>query len=301
MLRSIARHFNETVFRGPDMEGGDAGGDFEADTDVGDSDAGGADSDGGSDGGSEDSESKTLTVREQLKKAIAETSEPQPEKKKRDPKSGRFGERQPKGQEAAPAESAAPAATAIEPPASLPKELKAEWDKAPDAIKQAFIKREADMAKGVDELKQRYTLIDQAIAPHNDALRQMNATPADAVNRMFLWFKALAGNPTQAFPELAKSMGIDWGKLAPQQQAQVTQAAAPAAEGGAPQPEVIPEPVKQYVGGLEKQIRDLNQVVQQMYGGFNGIQQNMNSQNEARTRENLSIWSKDKPHFLESL
>jgi len=296
LLRSF-KHFNDTVFRGPDMEGGDAGGASETDLDTGGSDVGSNDTDGGGDGGGESHESQPLTVREQLKKAIAETSEPQPKKEKRDPKTGRFGDRQPKGQEAAPQEDKTPAQTTVtEPPASLPKELKADWDKAPPAIQQAFLKREADMAKGVEELKSRYNLIDQAIAPHTDALRQMNATPGEAVNRMFLWFKALANSPAQAFPELARSMGVDWAKVVPQQAraAPAAPVAGTEATGAAPE---IPEPVKQYVGTLEKQIQDLTQVVQQVYGGFNGIQQNMNSQNEARTRENLSIWAKDKPYF----
>ena len=296
MLRSFTGDLVASVFRGPDMEGG---------TDVENvvNDGGttgdiGGDADGGDTGGEAGEADAPLSVRDQIKKSMAEVNEPAAKPKPKD-KSGRFGDKPAKGQEAAPVQAAPAAAPAVEPPASLPKELKAEWDKAPPAIQQAFLKREADMAKGVEELKNRYSLIDQAIAPHNDALRQMNATPADAVNRMFLWFKALAGSPAQAFPQLAQSMGIDWKRLTgTQAQANpADQAAAQgAASGGAPE---IPEQVKAYVGNLENQLQQLSAYVQQIGGRFGSVEQNIQTQNMARTQENLNLWSNGKPYFNE--
>ncbi len=295
-VRSLNRHLN-TVFRGPDDELG-------SDVDEATIDSG--DEVGGVDDGGEPAESeKPLTVREQIKKSIEETREPEP--RKRADKSKRFGDRPAKGQEAAPAEPA-PAPAAPEPapapepeiaaPDSLTKEAKEAWKDAPLAIKQAFIKREEDMARGVNELKQRYALIDQAIAPHTDALRQMNATPADAVNRMFLWFKALAGKPAEAFPALAQSMGVKWDQLTGQQQQQAAPADpnAPAPAAGAPE---IPEPVKQYVGQLEGQVQQLVQYVQQLGGQLGGIQNTFAEQSQAKTQENLNIWSQGKPYFEE--
>jgi hypothetical protein len=289
MLSSLTRHFNESVFRGPDDEGGSASEDV-VDLGGNDGDLSG-DADSGDDGGEGGESDKPLSVRDQIKSAMAEASE-QPEVKAKDKKTGRF-EKTAKPEQAP---VAAPVTPTIAAPESLPKEAKAEWDKAPEAIKAAFVKREQDMARGVQELKSRYDLIDQAIAPHTDALRAMNATPADAVHRMFLWFKALAGKPEVAFQELAKSMGVDWARIAGNQPQAPAAPGAAAPTGTAPE---IPEPVKQYVGGLENQVKQLSQVVNQIYGGFTGIQNSMNTQNEARTRENLSIWSKDKPHFEE--
>lgn len=296
LLRSINRHMNN-VFRAPDdelgtedpnLDTGDVGGD-EPDVDL----AGGADLES----------DKPLSVREEIKKAMDASREPTP--RKRADKSKRFGDRPAKGDEPAPAAAAAPegdpaptpapAEPEIPAPESLTKEAKEAWNAAPLAIKQAFIKREEDMARGVGELKQRYALIDQAIAPHTDALRQMNATPADAVNRMFLWFKALAGKPTDAFPALAQSMGIDWKQLTgAQQQAAPVDPNAPPPAPGAPE---IPEPVKQYVGQLEGQVQQLVQYVQQLGGQLGGIQSTFQEQSEAKTRENLSIWSQGKPYF----
>lgn len=301
MLRGFARHFNSTVFRGPDTEGAGGGGDADTDLEVGGVD------EGGSEGGAEGTEGEggeapqePLSMRDQIKKAMAESSEPAQPKAKKEPK-GRAAAAPKDGAPAAPKDgtaAAAPAAGEVPMPESLPATLKAEWDKAPQPIKDAFIKREQDMARGVNELKQRYTLIDQAIAPHTDALRQMNATPGEAVNRMFLWFKALAGKPEEAFPALAQNMGFNWQQLtAPKASgADPAHSQSQAQPGAAPE---IPEPVRNYVGQLEKQVRDLTGMVQQIHGGFSGIQQDLNTQNEARTRENLSIWSKDKDYFEE--
>ena len=306
MLNSFTRHFNETVFRGPDNEGG-GGNDLETPLDTG-GDAGGDGSDAGGTGGpagdGEGGSEKPLSVREQLKASIEEVradEEGRTKTPKKDVKTGKFqaapkpGEAPPEGGEAPPPASVTPA------PADLPPEAKAEWDKTPPAMQAAFIKRGQEMAAGVDQLKQRYNLIDQAIAPHNDALRQMNATPADAVNRMFLWFKALAGNPAQSFPALAKSMGIDWTKLAGPAAPPAAGAAAPPAgaegAGGAPPVTEIPAPVKEYIGNLENQLRQLSGVVNQIGGQFGNMQQSFQTQSEAKTRENLSIWAKDKAHF----
>lgn len=289
MLRSFTRHMNETVFRGPDMEGGGGGND---DTITG--------TEGGDIGGHDDGHDdppapeEKLTVREQLKKSIAEVSEQDKDKPApKAAKKGRFGERTvPDGQQP----KAPEAATAA--PESLPKEAKAAWESTPPEIQAAFVKREQDMAAGVEQLKQRYSQIDQAIAPHTDALRQMNATPGDAVNRMFLWFKALAGRPEQAFPELARAMGVDWGRLTPAQQQAAQQPGQgqqqPALEGQQ-QPAEIPP----YVQELQNRYDQLVRYTQGIGDRFGGIEQNIQTQNEARTRENLSLWSKEKPYFEE--
>lgn len=303
LLRSFS-HFNNSVFRGPDDEGGSAA-PVDDVTDVGGTDDAGTDDGDGAPAESEPSE--PLTVREQIKKSMAEVNadgQPPAEKPKRDKKTGRFGT--PKDAAAAPPADgqapAAPPADDVAPPASLTPEAKAAWANAPKEIKEAFVKREADMQRGVDELKQRYTQIDQALAPHTDALRQMNATPGQAVDRMFLWFKALAGTPASSFPALAQSMGVDWTKLiaATQQNAQggEQQQQPPAdgapADGAAPE---IPAGVREYIGRLEQQIQALGQGMQQVGGRFQSMEEQVQQQNMARTTENLNIWSKDKPHF----
>lgn len=283
MLSSLTRHFNESVFRGPDTEGTGADVEDLHDDNVDSTDDGSTDS-SGDDPAEDPVEEKKLSVREQIKKSMAETAEQAKPKKAAKPAPA------PKVAEAAPAVApAAPAAPSIPAPESLSREAKAAWDKSPPEIQAAFVKREQDMANGVAELKQRYSQIDQALAPHTDALRAMNATPGDAVNRLFLWFKALASRPAVAFPELAKNMGIDWAKL-------TTPAAPTTPADGTAAPE-IPEPVKNYIGSLEQQLRQMGQAVNQIGGRFGQVESSLNAQNEARTRENLSIWSQGKPYF----
>lgn len=288
MLRGFRSAYMSSVFRGPENEGGADVGD--AGVDLGDV-GGGADVDGGDnpDGddapaesaeGSEDQGSKKpLSVREQLKKTIAEAQ-------------AGDGTQVKPAKQAKPKQEAKPATqqqgqqqpTAVAPPNSLAKELHAEWAKAPKAIQDAFIKREQDMQRGVDELKQRYSKIDEALAPHSDALRQMNATPGEAVDRMFQWFKALSNSPGNAFPALASSFGFDWAK--------VVQAAQGAQQQGqqGQQAEEIPPSVKNYIGQLEQRLAQLD-------GRFNGIATDIQQSNMQKTQENLAIWSKDKEFF----
>lgn len=300
MLRSFSRHFNDTVFRGPDT---DAGADPTL-ADTSNDDVGGSDDvdsgDSAADSPGEPEEpQKPLSVREELKRSIEEQrqADEKAAKPKRDKKAAPASTA---GKtEATPATAAAPATAQddIAAPASLSAEAKAAWANAPKEIKEAFVKREADMQRGVDELKQRYQLIDDAIAPHNDALRQMNATPAQAVDRMFQWFKALAGSPANAFPALVQSMGYDWNKLvqAAGQSPQQGDGQGQAQEGA---PVIAPE-VRDYISRLEQQIQNLNQGFQSFGGRFQTMEESVQAQNMARTTENLNIWSKDKPYFDE--
>ena len=124
---------------------------------------------------------------------------------------------------AAPTEPATPA------PAAWTKEAKEVWAQLPPAVQAAVVKREADVQKGVDELKQRYTDLDQALAPHVQAIRQHGHTPAQAVHQMFSWFQALTANPDAAFPALIKSFNYDPRRLVPQQQPAAAQPAQPGA------------------------------------------------------------------------
>src|SRR3954468_706940 len=75
-------------------------------------------------------------------------------------------------------------------PDAFAKEAKAEWARTPAPVRAAILKREQDMAKGVQELKQRYTELDQVLSPRVELFRRHGHTPAAAVNQMFLWFDA---------------------------------------------------------------------------------------------------------------
>jgi hypothetical protein len=300
MLRSLAQKYLDNVYRSPEDEGGADDGSLEHISGASADDGGVGDNSDGSGEASGEGGQQRLSVRDEIKKAMSEANQaaqPKPKiKKAAEPKQAAQQAQQ--ANQTQQAQQTQQTQT-IEAPDRLGKEAKADWDKAPESIKQAFVKAEQDMQRGVDELKQRYAGIDQALAPHTDALRQMNATPAEAVNRMFLWFKALAGSPTQAFPGLAKSMGLDWGKIVasvqPGQQQQGQQQQQQPEQQGTPP--VIPDEIRSYVSGLETNVRNLAQQLNAMQTGFGSIQHDLQAEQMRKTEENLNLWSKDKEFF----
>src|SRR5258706_10186441 len=151
-------------------------------------------------------------------------------------------------------------------PAAWSKEAKAAFTHLPEHVKRAVVKREADVEKGIKNLKDSYKEIDEALAPYVPMIRQFQKTPGQAVAQLFSWFDALAKNPDEAFPALIKSykynpdaMLAKYGyvrKQQPQQQpnGQVqnvqTQPNGQAQPGQ--QPDVpIPPSVQQYINKLE--------------------------------------------------
>lgn len=186
---------------------------------------------------------------------------------------GAEGTPEPEGQEAVPA------------PASLSKEARAEWAKTPKTVQDAIIKREADVAKGVEALKANYAELDRVLAPRIETLKRAGHKPAEAVNQLFAWFEALSANPDVAFPALAQSFKYDWQKNA---QPQKTNGQA------APQPQDIPPALQQYVAGLEQKLAKLEGSVSEQLGS---LQNNFATQSQNRTNEMLASWAKDKTHF----
>lgn len=192
-------------------------------------------------------------------------------------------------------------------PAGWSKEAKAVWEQLPPEVQTAVAKREADMSKGVEELKKKYADIDQALQPRMDTIRRHGHTPAQAVNQLFAWFDALSANPTVAFPALANSFkfdlraipGLAQQQTQPQPQTPQTPPQAPAQAQTPAQPvpaSEIPQAMQAYVDELKQKITSLEQ------GFTNQLGQLSNSfaqQSQAKTEEILANWSKDKPYFEE--
>jgi hypothetical protein len=182
-----------------------------------------------------------------------------------------------------------------QPPTAWTKEAKEAWGSLPEHVQAAITKREADTEKGVTELKAKYSEIDKALAPHVEAIKRFNKTPAEAVKQLFDWFQALAQNPDQAFPALIKSYNYDPNKIVaafglqtqpPKQETKTEE-----------QPEGdIPPAVQSYITKLEEKLNGLQaQVGQQL----DGVMRNVAEQSMAKTHETLNMWAKDKPHFEE--
>ncbi len=164
-------------------------------------------------------------------------------------------------------------------PEAWTKEAKAEWAKVPAAAQAAIIKREQDVARGVQQLKQYYNDIDQALGPRVEYIKKFGHTPAQAVNQLFAWFEALAANPQAAFPALAQSFKFDLRNLFQQAPGQQPQP-------GQEQPQQEPD--------WKSAFTQLQQAIGQELGG---LKQNFAQQNFAKTEEIMLTWAKDKPYF----
>ena len=204
----------------------------------------------------------------------------------------------------APVEPAASviAKSKLAPPEGFSKEAKAEWEKTPPQVQQAILKREQDMSKGVEELKKRYTDIDQALTPRMDLIRKHGHTPGQAVNQLFSWFEALAQDPVRlksgqapvALEALAKSFGIDLRALyTPAQEKPKEPAAQEPGKDGQPAGAVPPQ-VQAYIDSMKDQLAQFGQAVQQRFGS---LENTFQQQSQAKTQEMLDTWAKDKPYF----
>lgn len=163
------------------------------------------------------------------------------------------------------------------PPQSWSKEGKAVWDSLPDAAKAEITRREADTAKGVQELRTRYQDIDTAVAPYKAVMTQNNVTPAQAISQLFKWHMELAGpNKVAAFQQLAKSFGID----------PATIAAPPAAPAetppGADPSNTIPD--------------NLRPVITDLQGRLKQFEDRESAAMQNAAKQTWVNWSKDKPH-----
>lgn len=175
-------------------------------------------------------------------------------------------------------------------PEAFSKEAKAEWASVPPTVQAAILKREQDVAKGVEELKSKYSDIDKVLQPHDEAIRRHGHSRAQAVNQLFAWFQALAANPQVAFPALAKSFNYDLTG-APTLPAQTQQQQQP---GGVQPPGEVPTAVQQYITSLEQRMGQFEkQYTEKLYG----LESSFAQQSQAKTQEILDSWSRDKPHF----
>ena len=166
----------------------------------------------------------------------------------------------------------APPATAA--PASLSKEIKAQWDKLDPAVRSEFVRREADVAKGIEHLKASYRGYDEALAPLRDEIRSVGKTEAEAIRMLADWRQALRGpDKVQAFAALAKLEGIDLSQLAPRQPgpAQQSQPTDPAAF------------LRPYIGPISQEVTALKTELQR--------------RDAERVQADIASFAKDKPHF----
>src|SRR5258708_6281555 len=85
-------------------------------------------------------------------------------------------------------------------PTAWSKEAKAAFTHLPEHVKKAVAKREADVEKGIKNVKDSYKEVDEALAPYVPMIRQFGTTPGQAVRQLFAWCAALGKDADEAFP-----------------------------------------------------------------------------------------------------
>jgi len=175
------------------------------------------------------------------------------------------------------------------------------WSQADPALRAAVHKREQQMAKGVKQLKDRYAEVDQALAPHMQAIQAHGHTPGRAIHQLFSWFDALSNNPQVAFPALANAFGHDLRQFIPrpQQPQQPVQQGQPAQ--GQPGAEGQPPQGQQPRPGIDPRFVQWNQQqFQTLAQQQAALEQRLQQFNQTKTEETLEMWSRDKEYFQQA-
>ena len=173
--------------------------------------------------------------------------------------------------------AAAPQAPAtVAPPATAPKEVAAIWDKLPQEAQAIFAKREADMLKGVEQIKAKLKPLEDAFAPVRSQLQQLGKTEAEAASQLIGWQAALADprRQAEAFRALAKAHNFDLQTLLAPQGAQGSQLN--------PNPDPT-QAFRQYLDPVTQKVSQLETELER--------------RDRERVQNDIATLSKDKPHF----
>lgn len=260
--------------------------------------------------------SRDKSTRDIIRAAIKEHAEPkpkEPEKKEAKPEPQTAGERArdeqgrfaraegeapqtqaapeqptaeiPTTEKPAQATSEAPQAPKSEPPAGWSSETKALWSSLPASIQAEVAKREADMQKGVEKLKQehqqqieRYQEFERVAAPHRQRYAQHGLrSDAEAFNRLLQWENWIRSNPHQAISSLAQQYGVNLA----------TQANPTGQPGQQDQQQTETPP---WLRNFMDQFGSLSQKVE-------SVTSDLDRERQTRAANEISTWAKDKPHF----
>lgn len=105
-----------------------------------------------------------------------------------------------------------PARPAIEAPQSLPDDVKKAWSTFPPEVQAGIARRENEAHEKITADGQRIKALasfEEALAPFQARLQQVQAPPAEYVRRLAAADQMLASNPLQGIHEVARLYGID--------------------------------------------------------------------------------------------
>lgn len=181
------------------------------------------------------------------------------------------------------------------PPASWSKSSRAEWDSLSPSIQAEVLRREADTARGVEELKKkhndeatmwksRHADLDDAMRPYEEAIQQSGRTKGQIVKNLLDWNAALVGpNRVDAFRALAMTFGVDTAQLSG-----VTSAQSPQDAAAIDSQVAVPQQVVDR--SWEPAIRNVAQRLEH-------YEQQNAAQRQATAEQVVNNWAKDKGHF----
>lgn len=164
------------------------------------------------------------------------------------------------------------------PPPGWSPESKALYATLPDPIKRDMLKREEEVSSGFKKYSddnKRYQEIEQALAPVRPVYQQHGVqSDAEAIKRLFTWEAAIRSNPAQAISALARQYGVNLSQSSPQSETP--------SDGSQEIPAHL-RPALDQVGSISQQV--------------NSLQGELQRSREERVSQELSAFSKDKPHF----
>lgn len=105
-----------------------------------------------------------------------------------------------------------PVKPAIEAPQSLPDDVKKAWATFPPEVQAGIARRENEAHEKITADGQRIKALssfEEALAPFQARLQQVQAPPAEYVRRLAAADQMLADNPLQGIQEVARLYGID--------------------------------------------------------------------------------------------
>lgn len=237
--------------------------------------------------GKEPKSAKPSSVRDGIKSAIKELSEPKQDKTGRlHAEDGKFHPKTVEApKEAAPADKpktekeASPAAAStpsVGPPPGWSEAAKQLFATLPDPVKQDIVKREGEVSSGFKEKSEqlkRYQEIEQVLSSARPVYQKWGVpNDAEAIKRLFAWEAYIRANPQQALQEIAGQYGVNLAQQSPTN------------------PPATQEEIPSYIRPLLDQFGRLNQE-------FNAFKSDAQRAEEARISAELTEFSKDKPYF----
>jgi hypothetical protein len=173
-------------------------------------------------------------------------------------------------------------------PASLPKEVTANWDKLPSDVRAYIAKSHKELTDTKSAFGRReaqYREMDTVLAQYKPSIDQLGVTPAQTVDRLFQWMNALAGpRKKEALRQLANDFGI---QLDTPQQSQ----------------EIVDDNQQQQT--QYQRDPELDQTLQVVVNKLNGLEQQQIQVREQNAKNAVDTWAglqpdgsyKNKPHL----